>query len=135
MMKALRGNLAILALAPALVMLALGLAVLRPAQARDAFVKAGLIGAGAAAPLPGLAVAAATNPAPEEDMPAPAQKPHAFACKIMLCTGLMGFPVQEPPLRTCVSAGTLPRGPALVPEEAMTRRDVPPPKPRSSNFS
>lgn len=137
MMKALRGNLAILALAPALVMLALGIAVMRPAQAKSAFLKTGLLGLGAPQPVPhrdidGMDFRIAV---PDDGPATPAPAGRAAPCKIMLCTGIMGFPVQEPPLRTSIPAEILPRGPALVPEEVTARRDDPPPKPRSSIFS
>lgn len=135
MMTALRGNLAILALAPALVMLVLALAVMRPAQAHSAFVRAGLVSLETVQPAPYRIIASVTPKAGTPDDGAPVLPGQGAPCKIMLCTGIMGFPLQEQPQRVSVPAGTLFLGAPEPYGDPPARQDDPPPKPRSSNFS
>lgn len=135
MMTALRGNLAILALAPALLMLVLALAVMRPAQAHSAFLRAGLISLEVLQPASGKVIAsiAPQTTIPDED--APVLPGQGAPCKIMLCTGIIGFPVQEQPQRVIVPAGPLLFGPPEHYGDVPARQDDPPPKFRQSNLS
>lgn len=135
MMTALRGNLAILALAPALVMLVLTLAVMRPAQAHSAFARAGLVSLETFQPAPYGLIARMASKADTPDGGTPVLPGQGAPCKIMLCTGIMGFPLQEQPQRVSVPAGTLLLAAPAPYGDPPARQDDPPPKPHSSNFS